>query len=159
GVFVSLKARSIAPDGSEPGRLWLPLIDGTERLGVLEVVPTDPTVDLDDPEFRSQCEIFAGLIGHLYTVKVPYGDMLVRVRRTRRMSEASELVWQLLPPLTYICHRVAISAILEPCYTVGGDGFDYAVDGSAAYFAVFDSAGHDLRSGLGTATVLLATRA
>ncbi len=158
-AFMSLEARSIAREGPEPARLWLPLLDGTERLGVLEVVPTDPTVDLDDPEFRTQCGIFAGLIGHLYTAKVPYGDTLVRARRTRRMSEASELVLQLLPPLTYICHRVAISAILEPCYTVGGDGFDYAVDGSAAYFAIFDSAGHDLRSGLSTATVLSAIRA
>jgi phosphoserine phosphatase RsbU/P len=75
------------------------------------------------------------------------------------MSEASELVWRLLPPLTFACHRVVISAVLEPCYEVGGDGFDYAVDHNTAFFAVFDTAGHDLRSGLGTATVLAAIRA
>jgi serine phosphatase RsbU (regulator of sigma subunit) len=75
------------------------------------------------------------------------------------MSEASELVWRLLPPLTFAAHRVVIAAVLEPCYEVGGDGFDYAVDDSTAFFAVFDTAGHDLRSGLGTATVLSAIRA
>jgi phosphoserine phosphatase RsbU/P len=158
-VFMSLQPHSTPPGGADPARLWLPLVDGTERLGVLAVVATDPTVNLDDQEFRAQCEMLAALIGHLYTAKLPYGDTLVRARRTRRMSEASELVWKLLPPLTFVCHRLAVSAILEPCYTVGGDGFDYAVDGSVAYFAVFDSAGHDLRAGLGTATVLSATRA
>jgi hypothetical protein len=142
-----------------PSRLWLPLLDGTERLGVLEVVAFDPGIDLDDAEFRSGCDLFSQLIGHLFTAKTPYGDTLVTAKRTRRMSEASELVWRLLPPLTFACHRAVITAVLEPCYEVGGDGFDYAVDGSTAFFAVFDTAGHDLRSGLGTATVLSAIRA
>ena len=75
------------------------------------------------------------------------------------MSEASELLWRLLPPLTFASHRVVIAAVLEPCYEVGGDGFDYAVDGDTAFFAVFDTVGHDLRSGLGTATVLAGIRA
>jgi serine phosphatase RsbU (regulator of sigma subunit) len=137
----------------------MPLLDGTERLGVLDVVATDRSVDVEDPEFRAQCDVFAQLVGHLVATKIPYGDILLRVRRTRRMSEASELVWKLLPPLTFSCHRLVIAAVLEPCYEVGGDGFDYAVDGSGVYFAVFDTAGHDLRAGLGTATVLSASRA
>jgi sigma-B regulation protein RsbU (phosphoserine phosphatase) len=158
-VFMFLKPISTASGRSDPARLWMPLLDGTERLGVLDVVATDPSVDVEDPEFRAQCDTFVQLVGHLVATKIPYGDLLLRVRRTRRMSEASELVWKLLPPLTFSCHRLVIAAILEPCYEVGGDGFDYAVDGSGMYFAVFDTAGHDLRAGLGTATVLSATRA
>jgi serine phosphatase RsbU (regulator of sigma subunit) len=61
--------------------------------------------------------------------------------------------------LTFASQRVVIAAVLEPCYDVGGDGFDYAVDGDTAFFAVFDTVGHTLRSGLGTATVLAAIRA
>ncbi|WP_305783265.1 PP2C family protein-serine/threonine phosphatase [Symbioplanes lichenis] len=144
---------------SGAARLWLPLLDGVERLGVLEVVARDPAVDLDDPGLRAGCDLFAQLTGHLYAAKVPYGDTLKRARRTRGMSEASELLWQLLPPLTFASARVAVAAILEPCYDVGGDGFDYAVDGDTAFFALFDSVGHTLRSGLGTATVLAAVRA
>ncbi|WP_306215971.1 PP2C family protein-serine/threonine phosphatase [Actinoplanes sp. RD1] len=143
-----------------PGpRLWMPLLDGVERLGVLEIVARDPAVDLDDPAFRAGCDLFSQLTGHLYAVKVPYGDTLKQARRTRGMSEAAELLWRLLPPLTFASKRVVIAAILEPCYEVGGDGFDYAVDGDTAFFAVFDSVGHTLRSGLGTTTVLAAVRA
>jgi hypothetical protein len=158
-VFMSSQPLSTASGPAEPARLWMPLLDGTDRLGVLEVVATDPAADLDDPEFRAQCDMFTQLVGHLFATKIPYGDALLQVRRTRRMSEASELVWKLLPPLTFTCNRMVISAILEPCYEVGGDGFDYAVNGSGVHFAVFDTAGHDLRAGLGTATVLSAIRA
>jgi phosphoserine phosphatase RsbU/P len=142
-----------------PARLWMPLLDGNERLGVLDIVVRDPETDLDAKEFRSGCDLLSQLVGHLFAAKIPYGDTFVMAKRTRRMSEASELVWRLLPPLTFASHRVVISAVLEPCYEVGGDGFDYAVDGSTAFFAIFDTVGHDLRSGLGTATVLAAIRA
>jgi serine phosphatase RsbU (regulator of sigma subunit) len=75
------------------------------------------------------------------------------------MSEASELLWTLLPPLTYACDRMVIAAVLEPCYDIGGDGFDYAVDGSHTYLAILDTVGHGLLSGLGTAVALSAMRA
>ncbi|MEV6623378.1 hypothetical protein AB0M83_16685 [Amycolatopsis sp. NPDC051106] len=41
---------------AEPGgpRLWAPLLDGVERLGVLEAHPTDGT-DPHDPVLRDQC--------------------------------------------------------------------------------------------------------
>jgi serine phosphatase RsbU (regulator of sigma subunit) len=74
------------------------------------------------------------------------------------MSEASELVWRLLPPLTFVSERVVVSAVLEPCYEVGADGFDYAVDDATLFFAIFDTAGHELRAGLGTAVVMFAIR-
>ncbi|MEV8505024.1 PP2C family protein-serine/threonine phosphatase [Actinoplanes sp. NPDC051475] len=61
--------------------------------------------------------------------------------------------------MTFASHRLVIVAVLEPCYEVGGDGFDYAVDGDTAFFGVFDTVGHTLRSGLGTATVLAGIRA
>lgn len=158
-AYMQVQPVSVSPGAERPARLWMPLLDGNERLGALEVVACDPAVDVDDAGFRAGCDLFSQMVGHLLTAKMPYGDTLTVARRSRRMSEASELLWRLLPPLTFASHRVVISAVLEPCYDVGGDGFDYAVDGDTAYFAVFDSVGHDLRSGLGTATVLAATRA
>ncbi|WP_433201287.1 PP2C family protein-serine/threonine phosphatase [Dactylosporangium sp. CS-047395] len=140
----------------EQDRLWLPLLDGTERLGVLEIVGDDR---LADAGFLSGCDLFGQLVGHLIATKVPYGDALLKVRRARRMSEASELLWRLVPPLTFVSHRAVVSAILEPCYEVGGDGFDYASDDSTLYFAIFDTAGHEMRAGLGTAVVMSAIRA
>jgi phosphoserine phosphatase RsbU/P len=75
------------------------------------------------------------------------------------MSVAAELVWQLLPPLTFSSERMAVSAILEPCYEVGGDGFDYALDGDMAHVLILDAAGHDLRAGLICAVAISAVRA
>ena len=138
-------------------RLWVPMIDGSERLGVADIValrrPTDPEA------FRRSCETLVGLIGHLVTVKFPYGDGLHVVRRTRPMSPASELVLQMLPPLTFSCHRLVISAVLEPSYDVGGDAYDYAVDNELARMMVLDAMGRGLSAGLTSAAALAAIRA
>ncbi|MDG6103809.1 serine/threonine-protein phosphatase [Dactylosporangium aurantiacum] len=157
-VFTTVEPASLPATDTDPARLWLPLLDGTERLGVLEVTVRGGT-PLDDPDLLAGCDLFTQLVGHLIATKLPYGDALLKVRRTRRMSEASELLWRLLPPLTFACDRAVVAAILEPCYEVGGDGFDYAADGSTLYFAIFDTAGHHLRAGLGTAVVMSAIRA
>ncbi|MFF5234953.1 PP2C family protein-serine/threonine phosphatase [Dactylosporangium sp. NPDC000521] len=154
-VFMSVRPRSSTVDGR--ARLWMPLLDGTERLGVLEFVPAGGSVD--DPELLSGCDLFGQLVGHLVATKIPYGDALLQVRRQQRMSEASELLWRLLPPLTFACDRATVAAVLEPCYQVGGDAFDYAVNGGTLFLAIFDTAGHELRAGLGTAVVMSAIRA
>jgi GNAT superfamily N-acetyltransferase len=156
-VFMTVQQVPLSATATEPPRLWMPLLDGTERLGVLEVAVHGGT-PLDDGDFVAGCDLFGQLVGHLVATKMPYGDELLRVRRVRRMSEASELLWQLLPPLTFVCHRSVVSAVLEPCYEVGGDGFDYAADGSTLFFSIFDTAGHHLRAGLGTAVVMSAIR-
>jgi hypothetical protein len=136
----------------EPGMLWMPLLDGSERLGVLRLVGRDVP---DAPEL---CIPFVALLGHLIAVMSPYGDTLVLVRRTRPMSLASELLWQSIPPLTYACDAFVVSAIFEPCYDAGGDGFDYAVQGESVDLAIVDTAGHGLRAGLGTGLALAALR-
>ncbi|GAA4461643.1 PP2C family protein-serine/threonine phosphatase [Phytohabitans houttuyneae] len=147
------------PTGEQgtPHRLWLPLVDGAERLGVAEVVvdraPAEPEALI------AACKTLVGLVGHLVTVKMPYGDALHRVRRTRPMTPGAELLTHLLPPLTFSCHRGSVSAILEPCYDVGGDAFDYAFDGPMAHFMIVDAVGRGLSAGLTCATALAALRA
>lgn len=150
--------RTHVPDrDAVPYRMWVPLIDGAERLGVAEVLVDPPPAD--PVRFQRWCESLVGLLGHLVTVKMPYGDTLHRVRRTRAMSPASELLTQVLPPLTFSSHRLSISAVLEPCYEVGGDAFDYAVDGPMARTTVLDAMGRGLRAGLTCVTAIAALRA
>ena len=60
------------------------------------------------------------------------------------MTLASELVWELVPPLVLASDDFVLSALLEPCYDIGGDAFDYALDGGVLHFAVFDAMGHGL---------------
>lgn len=142
---------------ASPGYLWLPVLNGTERLGVVQV--TLPAgVDPDDQWVRDQCWVLAGLVGHLVVSKLHYSDFLHLVRRATPFSVASELLWQLLPPQTFACEQLVVTAVMEPYHSVGGDGYDYSVDDGRAYVAIFDAMGHDMHAGLTTAVALAATR-
>ncbi|MFN2560010.1 MAG: PP2C family protein-serine/threonine phosphatase [Jatrophihabitans sp.] len=127
--------------------VWLPLLDGTERLGVLGVtVPgATPEIIVNEPPAPLLCR-FASLLSELIMTKSLYGDTVVRLRRQRHMGLAAEMQWSLLPPLTVSSRAVTIAAALEPAYDVSGDTFDYAVDPGTAKAAVFDGMGHGLRS-------------
>jgi hypothetical protein len=152
--------RSIPAGGSraEPVRWWVPIVNGTERMGVIDfVLPAG--LDPLTAALRERCELLAGLVGHLISTCAPRGDHLHQLRRSQPMSIASELLWQLLQPLTVSCDEVAISAVLEPCYAVGGDGYDYAVDGPLARVAILDGVGRGLHAGLAAAVALAAIRA
>ena len=143
------------PDGER--RWWVPMVDGTDRLGVLEVVVV-ADAGPGGRRFLRHCELLAGLIGHLLATVAQRGDLIERTRRTRPMSTASELLGRLLPPLTSSTDRVVTSAILQPCYEVGGDGFDYAIDDSTASLLILDAVGRGLRAGLACAVALSAIR-
>jgi serine phosphatase RsbU (regulator of sigma subunit) len=75
------------------------------------------------------------------------------------MSAAAELLWQLVPPLTASSERAVISAVLQPCYDVGGDGFDYATDDDTAHLVILDAVGKGLGAGVACAVTLAAIRA
>jgi serine phosphatase RsbU (regulator of sigma subunit) len=141
--------QSTGPDGGT--RVWVPLVDGAERLGVLEL-----TFDAGQSEpSAEEVRAFASLVAQLVMSKSAYGDALETVRRRQSMSLAAELAWQLVPPLTFATDRVVISAALVPPYDLGGDTFDYGVDFETARIAVFDAMGHGLEAGL-LATVTVA---
>ena len=73
-----------------------------------------------------------------------YTDVLLRARRVRPLSEAAEAQWDLLPPLSYAGTKVAVSGILEPAYSIGGDSFDYAVNPGRLDLTIIDAIGHGL---------------
>ena len=129
---------STATGGSH--RLWLPLLDGVERLGVVELVlPAEPDAELEE-DFRA----LISLVAELVVVHGAYGDVFTRLRRRRTFSLAAEIQWGLLPPLTFGTERVVITGGLEPAYDIGGDTFDYAVNGDTADLLILDSLGHGL---------------
>jgi hypothetical protein len=139
------------------GRLWLAMVNGTERLGVVEVRCTAKAAD--DPDLGRRCTDLVGLVGHLVATKTSYGDAIAVARRSRPMTPGAELLHSLMPPLTFSCRRMVVSTVLEPPYDCGGDAFDYAVTGSRAWLAVLDAMGRGLRAGLGGAVALAALRA
>ena len=136
--------------------LWVPMLDGTERAGVV-CLELGPEV-VDDLEFRRRCWTLSGLMGHIAIAKLPYSDRIRRLRAPRPLTVAAELLWQLVPPRTFATDTVCVTALLEPYDRVAGDGYDYVVDLDTAYVAVFDGVGHDLAAGSATALAVSAIR-
>jgi hypothetical protein len=121
-------------------RLWMPLLDGVERLGVAELVLTEEPIG----DQRDALWAFVTLVAELLVVRDAYTDVFARLRRRKTLSLAAEMQWELLPPLSFGTDRVVITGGLEPAYSVGGDSFDYAVNGDTAELLVIDSVGHGL---------------
>lgn len=113
---------------------------------------------LNDRLLRDQCAWLASLVGDLVISTSAYGDGLDAVRRTRARPASSELIWNLLPPLTAGTERVMVAAMIHPVYDLGGDAFDYDISETTAGLAIFDATGHDLGAGLTVATALSAYR-
>lgn len=129
--------------GDVPGqeRLYLPLLDGTERLGVIGMSFAEGA--LSGP-IVAACERYAHLVAMLIVTKRAYGDSFEVIRRRQRMTIASELVWALAPPLVFATDGLTLAGMLEPCYDNGGDTLDYAIAGRVLHVGVFDAMGHGL---------------
>ncbi|MFD2415222.1 PP2C family protein-serine/threonine phosphatase [Amycolatopsis pigmentata] len=149
--------QTLPADTAQPPCLWVPLLDGVERLGVMAVEVTDPD-DLYDPGLRAHCRWVAMLVGHLLIALNPHGDALDRVRLTRPRQPSAELVFSLLPSLTAGVDSFVVTGMLEPCERVSGDAFDYALSESTAHLIMLDALGHDLSSGLIAAAAVSAHR-
>jgi hypothetical protein len=135
----------ITGTGEEGGvRLWLPLLDGAERLGVVEVVRSEAPGE----ELLGDCMAVTSLLAELVVTRGLYSDTIERMRRRQPMRPAAEMLHAQLPPLTFSTGHLTISGILEPCYDVGGDAFDYAVNGDIAHLALFDATGHGSAGGM-----------
>lgn len=137
------------------GRLWLPLLDGTERLGVLEVLTC---AGQDAETIRESLLPLASLVAELVVSKGQYTDAFERARRAVPMGVAAEMLWRQLPPLTFASDRFVVTAQLEPWNAVGGDAFDYSIDGDVLRLAVFDGMGHGLSATLLASVALAAYR-
>lgn len=134
-------------------QLWVPVLDGVDRLGVLAVVPGQES-DVDDPRLREQCRWVAGLLGQVLKSLDEQGDALIRRRRPRPLDPAAELVQRMLPPLTGGTDRVTVSGLTEPAAHVSGDAFDYSLGAATVSLAVFDAGGDGLEASLRVAAAL-----
>ena len=135
--------------------LWVPMVDGADRAGVLRV---GLGLEADDDVLRRRCWALSGLLGHILISKVPYSERLRWLRSGASLSASADLMWQLVPPRTFADDGLVVTALLEPWDQVAGDAYDYAVNAGDAFFAVFDGAGHDLQAGHGTSLAITAIR-
>ncbi len=149
--------QTLPSHGADRPRLWVPLLDGSERLGVLDIQVEDHA-DLYDPGLRVQCRWMSRLLGHLVTATTRLGDALEGARLTTPRTPNAELIWSMLPPLTAGVDNFVISGVVEPRHDLNGDAFDYALSDTTAQLIVIDAVGHDPASGLIAATALAAYR-
>ncbi|CAN5850373.1 PP2C family protein-serine/threonine phosphatase [soil metagenome] len=131
-------------------RLFLPLLDGTDRVGVMAF-----TADRWDHDDRRLGRRFAGLLADVLVTKGMYTDRFFQARRRQPMSLSAEMQWALLPPLIMTNAQVSVAGILEPAYDVAGDSFDYALNDDSLHVAIIDAMGHGLDAAV-MATVAVA---
>ncbi len=131
-------------------RVFAPLLDGTDRVGVLAF-----TADRWGDDDRRLARRFAGLLADVLVTKGLYTDRFFQARRRQPMSLPAEMQWSQLPPLTMTTPQVALAGMLEPAYAVAGDSFDYALNDDILHVAIIDAMGHGLDAAV-MATVAVA---
>ena len=151
----AFRLSEVVPSTTNGTRLWVPLLDGTERLGVLQVEVAD---EADLERLRSPSVALASVVAELVVSKGQYTDSYEKTRRAVPMGVPAELLWRQLPPPTFATPRFVLSAQLEPWHQVGGDAFDYSLDGDTLHVAVFDGMGHGLQATLLASVALAAYR-
>ncbi|MFE5804992.1 PP2C family protein-serine/threonine phosphatase [Streptomyces sp. NPDC056491] len=122
-------------------RMYLPLLDGSDTVGVMVL-----TLDGIGEDDRRLLRRLAGLVADLLVTKNAYTDQFFLARRREPMSVSAEIQWGLLPPLTMTVPQVAVAGMLEPAYRVAGDSFDYALNDNILHVAVIDAMGHGLNA-------------
>jgi hypothetical protein len=152
---VSVQHEPAGQDGKGGGvrRIWVPLADGADLLGVLGLTAADAGEDT-----LARCRALASLAGLMVTAKARYSDTYARAQRSKKMSLQAEMIWALLPPRAFATERVLLSAFLEPAYEAGGDGFDYSMLGDRLHVSIFDALGHNLAAGLLTSVCMASCR-
>ncbi|SCL48878.1 PP2C family protein-serine/threonine phosphatase [Micromonospora chersina] len=143
-------------DAAEDGRCraYLPLTAWGERLGVLLVeLPAGP-----DAATVATAREVAGDLAVALRAADRETDRYRRVRRRERLSMAAEMQWDLLPGRSVAHGDFVLAGQLEPAYTVGGDHFDWSVDGDRLTVTVLNGAGNGLAASLLTAVTVNAMR-
>ncbi|HEX6656924.1 MAG TPA: hypothetical protein VF065_02510, partial [Ilumatobacter sp.] len=121
---------------SNPTVVSVPLLDGSNRVGVLEL-----EYERWDGAVPDVLERVVAVFVLILVANNRYSDFWARARRSEPLSAAAEIQWDVLPPLSCSTSDVAISGILEPAYSIGGDSFDYALNGRWLEFAIVDAIG------------------
>jgi Stage II sporulation protein E (SpoIIE) len=156
-------------EGTGEHRLWVPLVNGTERLGVMEMsVAPRPAgdagmadlldVSLDEKLMLERCRTLGALAALIIESKSVYCDTYADIQRSREMTVQAEMVWAFMVPRTFATGRVLLAAALEPAYEVGGDAFEYSMLGDHLHVSIFDSVGHDLTAGLISSVAMASCR-
>ncbi|MFB0617794.1 PP2C family protein-serine/threonine phosphatase [Streptomyces sp. AGS-58] len=133
----------------------LPITVRGDRLGVLSVrLPAGAA----GPDTVLQLGGFATALGHEVTTAGRDTDLYLQARRTRRLTLAAEMQWQLLPGRGCSRDEYVIGAHLEPAYAIGGDNFDWSTTADRLVLTVTDGMGQGIDASLLTSLAVGALR-
>jgi hypothetical protein len=133
----------------------LPLTVRGDRLGVLSVrMPADAV----DPTTVLRLGDFATALAHEVTTAGRDTDLYLQARRTRRLTLAAEMQWQLLPGRGCAREEYVVGAHLEPAYAIGGDNFDWSTGADHLTITVTDGMGQGIDASLLTSLAVGAMR-
>ncbi|MET7486730.1 PP2C family protein-serine/threonine phosphatase [Streptomyces sp. NPDC005538] len=146
----------VEPSGDDgTATVHVPVTVRGDRLGVLTArVPAAGA----DPAGVRQLAQFATALGHEVATAERDTDLYLLARRTRRLTLAAEMQWQLLPGRGCEGPEFVIGAHLEPAYMVGGDNFDWNTDGTHLTVTVTDGMGRGIDASLLTGVTVSALR-
>ncbi|MFC9284159.1 PP2C family protein-serine/threonine phosphatase [Streptomyces collinus] len=136
-------------------QVHLPVSVRGDRLGVLSVrVPTTSA----DPRTVLRLGEFASALGHEIVTAGRDTDLYLMARRTRRLTLAAEMQWQLLPGRGCARDEYVLGAHLEPAYAIGGDNFDWSTSADHLTLTVTDGMGQGIEASLLTSLAVGALR-
>ncbi|MFI5936884.1 PP2C family protein-serine/threonine phosphatase [Actinoplanes sp. NPDC051494] len=131
---------------------YLPVTARGERLGVLRVTP------LPGPELRDELAEIATLLAHELQAANAGTDRYAIASRTRRLTLAAELQWELLPGRCRVGPAFSLAGQLEPAYAVMGDSFDWAQQDDRLFVTVLNGMGDGMTASLLTSLATQALR-
>ncbi|MEU1685835.1 PP2C family protein-serine/threonine phosphatase [Micromonospora sp. NPDC005707] len=144
-------------DHQEPvvseGTGWFPVGMRGERRGVLRVSPLPA-----DPAALSELDAVATALGHELAAVAATTDIYLTARRSRRLTLAAEMQWELLPGRSRIRPSFSLAGQLEPAYAVRGDGFDWSDDGHRLWLSVVNGSGEGVAASMLTSLATHALR-
>jgi serine phosphatase RsbU (regulator of sigma subunit) len=137
-------------DGTD---LYLPVTARGERIGVLYCSPAP-----DDIDVRGELAEVATLLAHELQAAAAGSDRYRIAARTRRLTLAAEMQWELLPGRSRSRPTYSLAGQLEPSYSVHGDSFDWAEHEDRLYLSVLNGMGEGVSASMLTALATYALR-
>jgi len=142
-ALVSQRVQVVADGGRY--RLFAPVADRGDALGVLELVVASPPADSLLAELASAAHALA----YVVIASRRHTDLFECVQRDTPFSLAAEIQRRVLPSaFTCEAEQFTFAGWLEPASHVGGDTFDYSVDRDVLHVSMTDAMGHGVKAAL-----------
>ncbi|MFB9239265.1 PP2C family protein-serine/threonine phosphatase [Plantactinospora siamensis] len=135
------------------GVTYLPVTVRGERIGVLAVTGVDPA-RVTGAELLE----VATMLAHELAAVRAGTDRYALAARSRRLTLAAEMQWELLPGRSRERASFGLAGQLEPAYAVRGDTFDWSDDGHRVWLSVINGMGDNVAAASLTALATYALR-